>query len=287
MRAKIITIMSFAFLVSSLRAEPMPEDSTKQNHETRASGRDPHKDAPPLQPAPAAASGPLAKTAGDAERYVGVIPTTPAALNQCPVGNRVTIYMDDEDGTIDRNGSHMYNRWGGYPAPTGLEDGNAENTGITFCKVRGTPLKPMKNGSESDFVVLRLDGACPVGGLPFSFYLDNEDGSNRNSNTGNIYPNTQSSSGTRWEFCFFPGTSTGAAAMPSLDYVGGNYAFFAKDNSPTYVLPSTLEIDNEENSNNNGVDWKGLSADYQGRIQKFMNNNLISTWKVMRKLGAE
>jgi hypothetical protein len=266
-----------------------PDDSSKPQSSPKESGRDPYKQAGAVAPAPAPSAPPaLAKAGGDLERYVGVIPSTKAAYDACPTGNRVSIYMDDEDTQNGDFQSQFHNFWNtDSDGPYGLLDGNGSNTRITFCKVPGVNLRPLSGGEGLDYIVLRLDGACPSGGLPFSYYLDNEDGGNNNSNTGNIYPNSQSTSGTRWEFCYFPAAAGGAQSLPDLSYVGGNYSYFAPFNSMGHVLPAWVKIYNEDSGNNNSVDWKGMSSANQARILKIMTYYIKSTWFAARKLGSQ
>jgi hypothetical protein len=292
MARKSICGMVLAGLLAAggVHADPtLPDDIGKKAGEHKGKGNDPFKQAGVRSEPPAPSVPPaLAKATGDAERYVGVIPSTQAAYNACPTGNRVMMYLDDEDTQWGSFHSEYMSYWGPHDGPYGLVDGNGDNTRMNYCKVPGANLRPLNGPEELDYIVLRLDGACPVGGLPFSYYLDNEDDGNNNSNSGNIYPCAQSTSGTRLEFCFFPAAGSGGIqALPDLAYVGGDYAYYARMNSRGHVLPARLQIHNEDTDNRNSTDWKGMSAANQTRVKRIMNNSISTTFYVARKLGAQ
>jgi hypothetical protein len=222
----------------------------------------------------------LQKTAID-EGYVGVIPNQAAGYNSCPEANRVMVYMDDEDGGSSSSATVNQSGW---TLPWGLNDGNSDNTRMYFCKVNGGSLAPLQGGAENDYAVLRLGDACPAGSYDFTIHIDNEDHSNRNANSGNVYPMTKNNNdgSTRWPMCFFPAGT--ANAKPSLaavtsqyfdgsTYTLSDYAVFARGTTNYFGQKGVVRVDEEDEWFTDRIHkfiWtnSAVTTDYQNRIKE-------------------
>ncbi|HET6706804.1 hypothetical protein [Amycolatopsis sp.] len=160
---------------------------------------------------------------------VGVIP----ASRSCPVGTEaIVIRMDDED-------SNNENARGGFIGAVS----STSNTEMFYCRVNGTAFRGVvQSGSFRPYAVLKLGANCPNGSQEFSRRFDNEDDSNNNSFSGNIFPNV-SDSNTLLRFCLFaPGVAT-TTAFPN---VGFSYLVFSGVDSSGF-----FRTDDEDDSNNN------------------------------------
>jgi hypothetical protein len=277
---------------------------------TRAQPGDPKTEERPVEPPMPSA---LAKSADINSRDVGVIMASPSAWDNCPAANRVIIYTDDEDVGLDNNqslvwtwiqydGVNVYdavrNSHFGYGwAPWGLRDGTnfdaQNNTEMRICKVPGNTLRALKGDGREDFVVLRLDTECPQSAYKVNYYMDNEDTQNRNSNSGNIWPSSQSngSGWTDFALCYFPSNATGAASLPALPYVGTEYAVFTTPKSGYTALPGALRFDEEDSGNNSYThddNFPGYPtwSEYMDRLDAIIDqdySNSRSTWYFGRK----
>lgn len=187
---------------------------------------------------------------------VGVIPGSAS----CPAGSeRITIGMDDEDNQNANSSSG----WIGAIVSN-------INTTFVFCRIDGTQLPLV----EAAFAVLQLSPQCPPSGLstPFSRYFDNEDSSNANGFSGNIYPNESVFSGhgfTRLYFCLFPPDPLSSGhSFPDL---GIEYGVFASSLPNSGLASGHLHTDDEDNNNINSFD----SAYY-----------LLGTWGVSQIISG-
>lgn len=249
---------------------------------------------------------PLAKSASPLET-VGF----PArkSTNSCPNG-AVTIFMDDEDGG---NGTEVKYRNLGQPWTYDDNQYPWENplggdTRFHFCMEQRTYLKRILR----DYVVLRLSGSCPSNGYPFARIIDNEDGNNRNWNSGNIWPSSQGSAPThgwtRLEFCFVP--KDPAACDPysncdaNVEYENAwaynhvststpHYGAFVEDimaESPGDGVnwPWTGSwafkglSDDEDYANANSWEFYGMSTDFQNRVKNIIRETPHTTYYTLR-----
>ena len=164
-------------------------------------------------------------------RDVGVIPAT----RSCPANSEaITIYMDDEDD------SNRNDRGGNIGAIR-----STSNTSFFFCRVDGAAFRAFKpSGSVlKPYAVLKLGANCPNGSVPFSRHFDNEDNSNNNSRSGNIFPNV-STSNTTLVFCLFaPGSGSTMTRFPDLGY---SYNVWSSVDSLGFI-----RTDDEDDNNNN------------------------------------
>jgi len=175
---------------------------------------------------------------------VGVIPES-----GCPSDvDKITITMDDEDTT---NGNDQ-SGWIGATY-------SGSNTKFTFCRVPGNMFKPLNTAEP--YAVLKLGTTCPAGSETFSRTFDNEDTSNDNTYTGNIYPNTStvSPSKTTLAFCLFRGGSTN---MPSFPALGFNYGVFSRQGMSKSLGEGWVYTDDEDTSNGNGMSFSWLAFDW-------------------------
>lgn len=175
---------------------------------------------------------------------VGVIPET-----SCPADvDKVTIYMDDEDTT---NGNNR----GGWIGATQ----SGSNTKLTFCRVPGSMFKTLNTAEP--YAVVKLGSTCPAGSEPFSRTFDNENTSNDNSYTGNIYPNvsTKSPSKTTIAFCLFRGAG---ATMSSFHDLGFRYGILSRAGLSKSLGEGWFYTDDEDTSNGNGMSFSWLGFDW-------------------------
>jgi hypothetical protein len=258
----------------------------------------------------------LAKTSDINTRDVGVFVNTLATWNACPVGNRVTIKTDDEDVSeiisennqslvwthIQYDGTNYYDNvqgkqvgygWVPYSLQDGTSSDGRNNTILNFCKVPGNTLKPLKGDGRNDFLVLRLDTECPDGAYKISYYMDNEDDGNRNGNSGNIWPSSQSNSSgwTDFALCYFPANAAGVPGLPVLPIVGNDYAVFMNPAGGYGVLNGAIRFDEEDSGNNStfrndNFPSYSIWVEWITRIDKIIGAsyaNTRSTWYFGRK----
>lgn len=177
---------------------------------------------------------------------VGVIPETLG----CPAWSTlVKISMDDEDTTNNNN----HSGWIGATISTG-------NTQFAFCRVNGEEFHPLSNGVP--YAVLKLDETCPAGAKEFTRTFDNEDTSNSNSYTGNIYPNlsTVSPSQTKLVFCLFRGGGAGDMETWPVVSSGFKYGVFVREGVSPGLGDGFVLTDDEDTTNGNdySTSWSQL-----------------------------
>ncbi|WP_437276460.1 hypothetical protein WME90_35170 [Sorangium sp. So ce375] len=193
-----------------------------------------------------------AEDVGEAESALGVNDVGVIPASACPSNfEQITIFMDDEDTS---NG----NDHGGW---IGATQSNS-NTRFIFCRVAGSSFKPLNTGEP--YAVLKLGGTCPAGSEAFSRTFDNEDTSNSNSSTGNIFPNTstQSPSKTTLAFCLFRGSASAMSTFPNL---GFNYGILARANLSKSVgvgWDGWIETDDEDTANGNSMSFSWSALDF-------------------------
>ncbi|MBU8895955.1 hypothetical protein KRR26_10085 [Corallococcus sp. M34] len=178
---------------------------------------------------------------------VGVIPRRPWA---CPPGcEYIEFYTDDEDS---RNDNYT---WGWV----GATRQNNAGTRLGFCRVDGTRFTNLVDVWNRDlamatYSVLRLGSRCPPGGIPFTRNMDNEDSNNRNTFTGNIWPNV-SNRNTSLNFCLFMATTR--SGMHGFPWLGFEYGVFAaSDHASSYWRqPGYIHIDDEDDHNANSFSY--------------------------------
>jgi hypothetical protein len=198
---------------------------------------------------------------------IGVI-----ANGACP--NPVTIYMDDEDSS---NNSSLTDWVGSINSQTRLE----------FCRVDGSAFRGTGWCNRGDYAVLKLGTSCPNGSREVSRYFDNEDSSNNNSNSGNIAPSTQSSSGTTLRFCAFAHYELArcTANSPIIEFpdVGFSYGVFADTTVYGALQTGQVYTDDEDSSNGNRWDLSQLDSWQVPEVQSFLfggSNTVLKTVRV-------
>lgn len=197
---------------------------------------------------------------------VGVVPES-----GCPSDvDKLTIYMDDEDTT---NGNDQ-DGWIGLTQ-------SGSNTKFTFCRVPGTSFKPLNTAEP--YAVLKLGYACPPGSESFSRTFDNEDTSNDNTYTGNIYPNssTTSPSKTTLSFCLFRG---GSSNMTSFPYLGFNYGIFSRPGNSKSLGEGWVYTDDEDTANGNTMSysWSILDMAKTTDANQIVNGGSNTTVRMTR-----
>lgn len=197
---------------------------------------------------------------------VGVI-----ANGSCP--NPVQIYMDDED--VSNNSSR-----------TGWVGSTSSATRLNFCRVDGRAFRGTGWCNAGEYAVLKLGTSCPPGSDELSRYFDNEDVLNRNSNSGNIAPSTQSSSGTNLKFCAFTRYPLlkCAANSPNVEFpnVGFSYGVFASPSVYGALQTGTVYTDDEDSANGNSWDLSLLQSFEVTAVQKFLSGSTNTTLKTAR-----
>jgi hypothetical protein len=170
----------------------------------------------------------------------------------CPAGNEtVSILTDDEDTSTNAN---TRSGWLGANV-------SSTNTRFNLCKVDGNKFKPLSNYDEIQwhYALLKLGETCPLGSTEFGKKTDNEDTTNSNSNTGNIWPNSQNTDVTNFRFCLFrnatpasPGVP-GVPTMSAFPDIGIAYGVFAGSSFSTNFALSKgyLRTDDENTDNSN------------------------------------
>lgn len=194
---------------------------------------------------------------------VGVI-----ANGTCP--NPVTIYMDDED--IGNNSSR-----------TGWYGTISSQTRLQFCRVDGSAFTGTGWCNAGEYAVLKLGTTCPNGSVELSRYFDNEDTNNRNSNSGNITPSTQSSSGTNLKFCAFTRyplqKCTASSPIVEFPNVGLSYGVFADTTVYGALQTGSVYTDDEDSGNNDSWDLSQLQSWQVTAVQKFMSGSANTSLK--------
>lgn len=183
---------------------------------------------------------------------VGIIPTTTSCPNGGPLRE---IYMDDED----KNNANKIVGWVGATLQS------PQGTSFRFCRVDGSFLFPLASASavntDAFYAVLKMGSQCPNGSFEFSRYFDNEDKKNKNSNSGDIEPSSQSKQGTKLVFCLFKYATPGGATMSAFPSYGIPYGVFANyDTSfPLALSKGYVNTDDEDSGNANAYyaspDW--------------------------------
>jgi hypothetical protein len=154
---------------------------------------------------------------------VGVIPDY---NTNCPAGtDTLTRHMDDEDETVGTN-NNAHSGWIGKTVSN-------NNTNLSFCRVDGTPFKPLTTCSSDtsrNYAVLKLGSVCPNGSVEFWKYINNENFHNANSHydsSGDHYPNVYTKN-TKLHFCFFGSASSLSDTMGKFPSEGIPYGVFGR-----------------------------------------------------------
>jgi len=185
-------------------------------------------------------------------------------------GEYLAIILDMEDS---KNKSSVT----GDPYPIGfrLADGNAY---FSLCKMDDWYLKKV----PYDYVVFRMDYACPSGGIKFRRHHDSEDDRNKNGTLYGSPSPTLINDNADMEFCLMPGT-TGARNEFPLDGEFGVYANYVSNT----VAHSIVRIDDENSKNRNSWNWYGRDKDktFQTRVKRIVNDADKDTYyHMIRKL---
>lgn len=185
----------------------------------------------------------------------------------CP--NEVTIRLDGED---DKSDTRIVS--GSSPAGIKLESNG--NITFTYCTFEYDGANGKIPRVPYDYIVLRLDVACPVGTYPFRRHHDNEDNNNNNKTTGDIGFNIVGSNADL-EYCFVPADSKSSRTYP----VSKQYGVFSSKSSSNINM-TKVKVDDEDNNNKNGWEWYDTPSDIQTRIQKIIEGGSNTFYKVIK-----
>jgi hypothetical protein len=180
---------------------------------------------------------------------VGIIP---GVAGKCPPGSDyISIYMDDED---KNNNSSNYGWIGAFSQQV---TSNVNGTRLGFCRVNGSVFF---NLGHSNFInwanltydpkkaevgayaysLLKLGTTCPNNSKEIFVTIKNEKTNNNNTFTGNILPNTSSSSTKTTELYFCMFTPSSGLSMGQFPDLGIPYGVLGGKLKP----PSTVGHDN-------------------------------------------
>lgn len=199
---------------------------------------------------------------------ISVIPET----FQCPAPyTSIQMYMDDED-------SNNNNGRGGWIGATVSNS----NTTWRFCRidlVNSLSFRPLPvAGNQYDYAVLRSGIFCPSGGRTVVRYEDNENWSNANSYSGDIFPNVNVL-GRNWLTltCHFDGAASSLLGhMPGFPNLGIKYGVFAPQSMPSpYALSHGWVYQDDQDTFNTNF-WTG-SPDW---VMSGSSNTTRNTAKV-------
>jgi hypothetical protein len=196
-------------------------------------------------------SGPAQAASTD----VGVIPAT----RSCPAGSEpLVISMDDEDRS---NANAHEGNIGAIRSTT--------NTEFYFCRVNGSAFRAFNpdGAGARPYAVLKLGSNCPHGSGEFSRHFDNEDNSNDNSYSGNIFPN-RSTTNTRLVFCLF--NSHASSTMTAFPNLGYQYNVLSRLDAQ-----GSIRTDDEDSNNANSYDAApGIGVDARTMVSDGPNTEM-------------
>ncbi|MDF0673077.1 MAG: Ig-like domain-containing protein [Nitrospira sp.] len=207
---------------------------------------------------------------------VGVIPDSNSA---CPVENRVTVYLDNEDDPTPTGGNQRAG-WNGVIR-------SDRNTRLEFCRVDGRKFgrhQPPNVGAptNTDYAVLKLGTMCPAGSQEIVREFDDEnDLYNEDWMGGDLGQNQQFSdteSRTLLHFCWFRRDRSDGAVMSSFPQLGFDYGVIGV----TYnaVRSGWIYIDDENDKNHDSFrDASGffLSDSDIRALSPLMNGDINTT----------
>lgn len=210
---------------------------------------------------------------------VGVVPNT----NSCPSwSEKISIFMDNEDSNPATSVSNFaYGSW--YDTSTGTYksvpfwkgtftiDSN-KNTLFVFCRVDGRDFGHIDannpNYVNAGYGVLKLGAYNVNGNYTIVRHFDNEDNDNRNSYSGDIYPNISDRNTTLY-FNYYEARTGYSYTFP---YLGFEYGVLGKIRSP--LGGSTWYIDDEDSSNAN---WMTINYNDGTGDKSSVSNGLFYT----------
>lgn len=183
-------------------------------------------------------------------RYdVGVIPDM---AGSCPDATEAVIFLDNED---DDNGNSV----AGWTGAIVIDD----SARLVFCRVDGTKFKNLEGtgvslGESTQYAVLKMGLDCPSGSTEFVRYHDDEDDRNKSWMAGEIpYPSARDNNGTRLHWCFFDGNGLNGTMGGFPSNLGFDYGVVAPPNFAAAVRIGTFRLDDEDDSNINGITTPG------------------------------
>ncbi|WP_173474182.1 hypothetical protein [Fibrobacter succinogenes] len=131
-----------------------------------------------------------------------------------------------------------------------------------------------------DYVVLKLDNACPKGSQHFTRHHDTEDSNNDNGYKRDIWPNYVGGNADL-EYCYVPADPNSTKKYP----VDSKYGVFANVNK-TNIAYSEIYIDDEDSKNRNSWNWHGASESVQKKIRKIVDGSDNTTYYAIKWTGG-
>lgn len=137
-----------------------------------------------------------------------------------------------------------------------------------------------------DYVVLRLDDACPKGSMAFARYHDTEDSNNNNSPKGSflVTPNDIGDN-AKLEYCFVPKATKNAKYQYPFQK---KYGVFASPSSSSSIVRNKVKVDDEDSRNKNGWDWRDIKDNsIKDRIKKIVEDGKNVIYHTIKWKGDE
>jgi hypothetical protein len=195
--------------------------------------------------------------AGATQAELKTATTVGVLCGQAPdTAERVEIWLENEndDNNNYRKGYGVQVAWR-FDINTSV-GGHGVGTVISFCRVEGKKLHPIKSSSsDANFAVLQLGSECPAGSVPFVRYFDNEDYGFPPSSlhpvgdfSPSYYTSPNGDANFFMHFCLFRAStaSTAVSAMPSL---GFPYGVFASSDFPSNLVVNDSSHQSDEYGN--------------------------------------
>ena len=136
-----------------------------------------------------------------------------------------------------------------------------------------------------DYVVLRLDDACPKGAMAFARYHDTEDSGNKNSPKGSFLVSPSDiGDNAKLEYCFVPADKKAKYSYPFQK----KYGVFASPESSSSIVRNKVKVDDEDSGNKNGWDWHGITDNsIKDRIKKIVEDGKNVIYHTIKWKGDE
>ena len=183
--------------------------------------------------------------------------------------SNVSIYLDAEDSK-NKNGVT------GDQNPPGI---SVDRAGVrfTYCVEYASSLPRI----SYDYVVLQLDKECPSGSYSFVRHHDTEDSGNKNSMSGDVWPNVVDGNADL-QYCFVPKDGGSKEEFP----FSKEYGIFANPAEKiTNIDHSMIGVDDENSNNKNSWNYYGKANDYKDRIHKIIEGGRNTFYHTVKLNG--
>lgn len=193
----------------------------------------------------------------------------------CPSGHYPTIITLDAE---DSNNATEYS--GDDKKPIGITGKSLVE--FSYCVFDYDELYQV----SYDYVVLRMDDACPKGSMAFARYHDTEDSNNDNSPKGSFLVSPSDiGDNAKLEYCFVPK----ATKTPKYQYPFQNkYGVFANPSSSSSIVRNRVKVDDEDSKNKNGWDWHNINDNsIRNRIKSIVEDGKNVVYHTIKWKGNE